>query len=496
MKHFLIVLLSCLAVIGLSAQEPVFTWNKADTKPAMQISVDIMGYTSDGFFVVSRKPATGMQFSPTIIVEYFNASQDRVFVKDITPPSKEDFIDVLYYDGGLHLFTSLYTKESGKNILSATTISKDRSLSAPKEIMAVNAEKLSVRGRYDVNVSPDGSKLAVLYEPNYSKGENERISLTVYHPGFSKRWGGDFTFSYEWTKAVGNDLFINNSGTPFIIKRTDMKGDDNTYSVFSSDGKALKEYKIALDGKKKVATIVSAFSPEGDFATAGYYTEENKVRIGMGTALHGSFLCRIDANGQQAKFNLVVPFEKRKDIIAKNILFHQSNMIVLGERYYVSSQAPQRDPSKPMTNEDMFARDYSYYGRDIIIDGYDAGGKFMYNTNIDKDNNSKNDNGTWVSFFAAIVKDKLRIVFVDDKYKYDDKKRIFIVGSPKIIVHSTVDPTSGTATATLPVNNTGPVGGKGGDMLMRPDVFLQIDGNRFIVRAENPRISRMGLLSF
>ncbi len=496
MKKMSIFLFAVLCVFNGIAQPPVFSWSMADTKPSKLIDVQILGYSSQGYFIVNKKPPSGMEFSPTITVEFFNSKQERGFTKTLTITKLEDFVNVVYFNNALCLLTSLYNKDAGKNVLSATVINADGTTAKPVELAFMNAEKLSARGRYDAAVSPDGSKLLVLSQPDYTKGENEKITITLYSGSFIKSWSSDQTYTYPWTRAVDNAPFVNNEGTAFILKKTDMKGSDNTYSIFSFESKTLKEYKIVLDGDKKVATSAQAFSPEGDFTVAGYYTENAKVKLGIGTALHGSFLQRIDHTGASAKIAVVTPFEKRKDIIAKSIVFHDKVSILLGERYYVSSQAPQRDPSKPLGSEDMFARDYSYYGNDIIIDGFDETGKAFYNTNIEKNNSSKNDNGTWVSYFAAIIKGKINIIFNDDKYKYDDKKRIFVVGSPKIVVYTTVDPATGTAAETMALLNTGPIGGKSGDMLLRPDVFIKVDENHYIIRAENTTIYRMGLVSF
>ncbi len=496
MHKVLLLLLAFLFSGKSEAQDPVFSWSSANTKPAMQIDVQLLGFTGDGYYVVNKKPASGMEFSPTITVEYFNSKQERVFVKNVTPAKQEDYVNVVYFNQSLYLISALFTKDAGKNVLSATAVNKDGTLGKPVEIGSMNAEKLSGRGLYNVAVSADGSKLLVLSQPNYTKDENEKITLTLYTGAFSKQWSSVQTFPYEWTKAVENTPFVNNQGTAFILKKTDMKGSDNSYSIFSFEGKELKEYKIAMDGKKKVATIVQAFAPNGDCTVGGYYTEDSKVKVSMGTALHGMFLHRITHTGASATIAVLTPFEKRKDIIAKDILFYQNNSILLGERYIVSSQAPQRDPSKPMTNENMFARDYSYYGMDIIMDGFDETGKVLYSSKIDKDNTSRNDNGTWVSYFAAVINGKIYIIFNDDKYKYDDKKRIFIAGSPKIVVYATVDPTTGVATETKALLNTAPIGGKTGDMLLRPDVFLKQDESHYIIRAENPSIYRMGLVGF
>lgn len=294
---------------------------------------------------------------------------------------------------------------------------------------------------------------------------------------------------------MDNRPYVSNGGTAYILKMISVKGADDTWSIFSSTGKDLKEFKIAMNDGKKIASVVQAFSPEGDFTIAGYYKNGGgKVRLTFGDKVDGSFLYRVDASGQQLKIGVLNPFSKRDDQLARSILFNESTTMLLGEKYVVSDRATARSSSAPQTNETMFARDYSYNGKDITIDGFDAAGKPLYYTSIDKNNDSKNDLGYWVSYFAAIVKGKLQIVFMDNFSRYDNKK--ISINTPNIIVYTTMDPITGKAEKPQPVSKPGPVGGKEGDSYMRPDVFLRMDENKFIVRAENGNGYRMGTISF
>lgn len=489
MKKTILPLLFILSLIHTRAQDPAFSFGDPVTKPAGENEVRLLGHTPQGYFVVNRKAPSGMEFSPTIIVEYINNKQQQVFAHNLTVDKLEDYVNVVYFNNTLYLLKALFSKDAGKNVLTAEPVGRDGSGGKAIEIGTLPAEKLAKRGLFYAAASPDGSKLLVLAQPEFVKGENEKITLTLYGNGFNKIWGSEQTFPYEWTRAVQNTPSVNNNGTAFLLKKTDMKGDDNTFSIFSFDGKTLKEQKIALDGKKKVHTIVSAFNTAGDYTVGGYYTEDAKVKLGFGTALHGSFLWQVDATGANAKISAINPFEKRKDIIAKRIVFSGDKHILLGEWYYVNSK-PANRPG------DMFAKDYTYSGNDIIVDGFDASGKPLYATSIKKRNESVNDDGGMVSYFASVINGKLYFIFNDDKTNHDGKKNIIVFGSNKIVVYAMVDPATGATAETKPVGFTGPVGDKGGDMLLRPDVFIKGDDTHYMIRAENYKAYRMGLVSF
>ena len=498
MKKLLFSVATLLILNIAFAQEPVFNWNTSNTKPNLDIETKTYLNFADGYYLVNKIAPSATEFNPTISVECFNNKNERVYKKIVNFEAMEDFAGAVYLNKTIYIFKSLFSKDAGKNTLTATPLNAEgMNLGKPVTISSISAEKLVQRGRFNVASSTDGSKLIVLSQPNFVKDENEKITIALYNDKLEKQWSSDQTFTYPWTRAVDNEPFVNNNGTAFILKKTDMKGDDNTYSIFSFTGKALKEFKIQMDGKKKIATIAKAFADNGDFTIGGYYTEDSKVKIGFGTAFHGSFLQRIDNGGETVKIAVINPFEKRKDIVAKSIVFNNNNPILLGEEYFVTSQSRPKDPKIPLADQDMFARDYSYNGLDIIIDGFDAAGKPLYFTSINKSNSSKNDNGVWVSYFGAIMKGKLYIIFNDEKSNYDEKKKAIIFGgSPKIIVYTTVDPVTGVAAAVLPVSNTGPVGGKSGDMNLHPDVFIKLNDNQCVIRAESADLYRMGLVNF
>jgi len=502
MKKTTSFLAAFILMFNAFAQEPVFTWGALQAKPGAPAEVRILGYTSTGYYIVNKREPSELEsrsivrsaFSPVIHVEYINSEGRRVFSKDVSTGRADDYVDVVYFNNSLQVISALFDKDAGKNILTARSVNLDGSSDKSVKIGELGASKMSQRGLFYVNTSPDGSKLIELSQPEYVKDQNEKIGLSLYKEGFTQVWNAEKTFAYPWSKSVDNKPYVNNDGTAFILKQISMKGADDSWAVFSFAGKELKEFKMAIDNKK-MSSFAQAFSSEGDFTIAGYYKEEGaRIRVYMGDKANGSFLYRIDAAGQQMKTAAVNPFGKRSDIVARSLAFYENTVILLGEKYVVSDRAAARTASTPQTNETMFARDYTYNGMDIIVGGFDNTGKPIYNTTIDKDNSSKNDLGYWVSYFAAVVNGKLRIVFMDNFSRYDNRK--ISINTPNIIVYATIDPVTGSLEKPVPVSKPGPVGGKDGDSYMSPAVFLKTGDNKYIIRAENRNDYRMGQLVF
>ena len=502
MKKRIALLLISFYFLSANAQLPAYSWTGVYSKVAKNAEIQLLGKAGTGYYIVSKQPPEeGQQsilrsaFNPIITVEYFNSRQEKTFSKDMTAGREDDYVTAVYFDNKLLIITALFNKEAGKNTLWAKAVNADGTVEKPVEIGSIAAEKLSKRGRFNVEASADGSKLLVLSQPEYEKEQNERFNITLFAAGFTKLWNSAQTFPYLWGKSIDNRPYVNNAGTAFILKKMDVKGSNDQWSVFSFDGKLLKEHKMAFEGDKNLASVVTAFSPEGDFTAGGYYTDRGKVSIRGNNTISGNFLYRVEAAGQELKLGVFNYYDKRKDVIAKYLLFNNSNVILTGEVYSISDKVAVKEPGTPSSAQSLFARDYFYTATDIIIEGIDQTGKPLYNTVIQKNNSSRNDNGYWVSYFAAISKGQLLVVFNDDKYNYDLQK-IIAINSPKVIAYTTVDPVTGKADYNKRVPVYGPVGDRDGDMYLRPDVFIKLDDSRYVVRAENNMNFRMGTVNF
>lgn len=502
MKKSILLLVTSFYLQFANGQLPAYSWTGVHSKAAKNAEIQLLGQPGSGYYLVSKQPPDeGQQsimrsaFNPVITVEYFNSRQEKAFTKDMTAGRADDYVTAVYFDNKLLIITALFNKDAGKNSLWAKALNADGTTDKPVEIGFIAADKLSKRGRFNVEASPDGSKLLVLSQSEYEKDQNEKINISLFAAGFTKVWSSEQTFPYLWSKSTDNRPYVNNAGIAFILKKMEVKGSNDLWSVFSFDGKLMKEYKMAFEGNKNLASVVTAFSPEGDFAAGGYYTERAKVSIREGLVLNGNFLYRIDATGQLLKTGALNAFEKRKEVIAKYILFNNAATILTGEVYTVTDKLATKAQGTPSSAQSLFARDYFYTATSIIIDVIDPNGIMIYYSRIEKNNASTNDNGYWISYFAAMVKGKLLIIFNDDKYNYESNRAI-VINSPKVIAYAIFDPVTGVAAAKMRIPVFGPVGDRDGDMYLRPNTFIKIDETHYQVRAENNIDYRMGTISF
>jgi hypothetical protein len=113
----------------------------------------------------------------------------------------------------LVMFKSEFSKASGAKMSYLYYYPFDVSGKRQKKMSLTSfiAESAFNSGNFSVNVSPDGSKVAVISELPYEKEGMEKCIVTVYDGNFKKLWKKDYTFAYESSKAPKNTIFINNT---------------------------------------------------------------------------------------------------------------------------------------------------------------------------------------------------------------------------------------------------------------------------------------------
>ena len=498
MKKLITLSAAVFSLLNAFAQDPSFTWGELTEKPGKFENVQFYGGSREGVFgVSSHMPADGESsilfsaFSPIIRVEYFDNRLQKSFTKNATPARADDYVATVFYSDALYVITSSYNKDEGKNILTAKGVNRDGSDAKPMVIGKVSGAKFSQRGRFEAAASPDGSKLVVIGQQEYQKDQNEKFNITVFDKNFVQLSDKEISYDFARSRNAENKPYVNNAGTAFICKKIDLKGSDDRWSVFSFNGTALKEHKIFPDADKRMTSAVPAFSPAGDFVYAGFFGNGNKFRIDIGSPVTGTFIYRIGADGQEMKTSVINPFETRKGMIMRNILFNDKHILLASERYDMTT----KNTPAPQGTGAIFITDYSYSSGEMFIDAFDETGKTLYSNSFNKSVDSKNNVGATGGFLPAIAKGKIHLLFNDYKSSYGT--RWVVINPPLVIVHSSLNSATGEkADKAMYVETPGPVGDKKGDTDLRPSAYYQLDETHYILRAENATQCRVGMVTF
>jgi len=475
-------------------QDPSFRWSRSERKPFELVDVRLLGQNAGGYYVLQTKPATGMEFAPTLVLDYFGTDLNRQYTATLTCEAQYDYVGIFLFDEKPWMLAALFDKSNAKNALLAFPIGNGGQRGKPLEIAQIPASRLADRGSFRAGVSPDGRRLAVLAQPDFQKGVPEPATVYLFNGNFGSVLSGTGSFPNNWTRNISNQVLVNNSGTVFVVKQAAPKG-YTSLSVHTWHDQQWKHYPLPLQEKQKMASVVHAFTEGGDLLTGGYYTEESKVDFIYGSPSYGTVLQRLSADGAAQKLYALQAFPKKRDrVLVRNIVATERHLALLGENYEREEKGPKLDDAgRPIG----FERSYAFFGNEILADGFDADGKLLYSKTINKLNYTQDDNGILHGFLSALVGNQLVILFNDDLWKHDGKKKLIRFGVNYLVpALAKIDIATGALEPARGLTNTGPVGGKNGDMPLRPAVFLRTGGNSFLIRAEHRDAFKMGLLQF
>lgn len=340
-------------------------------------------------------------------------------------------------------------------------------------LTTINAESAFNSGNFQVNVSPDGSKIAVMNEQPYDKEGMEKCTITVFDSDFKALWKKEYTFSYESVKAPKNEIIVNNAGVVFLVKRIAIKKAFDQFSLFtfSDNGKNVVEKKIDLENGFTISSWKNLFTAEGNLLLAGYYYMDKKVGVNVETP-DGTFLIQANAatgDMQAKKENLI----RSTTIKAVQLLSMPDNGLVLvGESQFIKSTP------KPGGGFDYT---YEYNAGNIYFTKMGMDGAVQWNYKVEKDMKSASDGGKFLTSYSWINGNDINVLFTDNLSRHDDKKQFVEFGTRWINLYYTIGADGKFKSKTLITDQR--IGGKKGEYIFIPATGSVYKNNKLFMLA-------------
>jgi hypothetical protein len=347
-------------------------------------------------------------------------------VKSATEGENDVFEGLFALPDKLVLFKSGWEKKTGNGI-SYYPISADGKKGEGKELARFPAEKMMNTGGFNVNVSPDGSKIVVQCEMPFVKDSLEHTMIYVFDNNFKQLWSCDYRFpNADGTeKYLYNDIYVNNAGVVYDMKRVPVKKALDHFTVFTflNNGKKVEERKMDLGENGHISTYRSGFCSNGDLVMCGYYYPDKKAGINVETPV-GVFYIKVSAVDGGMPVDKLTPVTPDAAIKSNKliVLADNSAILVAEDEYITKTLKPNAQPNTPGGTDD-----YDYNNTNISVIKFGPDGSKKWDHMIERDVKSRNDGGRTLGISALMVGDNLIITYQDFMYRHDGKPHVGII---------------------------------------------------------------------
>lgn len=433
MKLWTLLLLVC-GPVAVMAQNPVSVSSTAELTNETPESVwkRTLGQDASGYYLLRE---SGSVSNSVTFVEQYNPQMKYVTTLRIPGASGT------FNDSRMHRYTELnnghiltfhegWSKTAGENSFIVQTYRMDGTSDFEKILETEPAPGQMKSASYSISISPDGSKLLVLTEKPFVKGNFEQIRLQVFSTAdFSTIWKKDIQLENEGERYPDNEILLDNTGTAFLFKDIKISNKEHIYQFITTSasistiktidlqGMYPTYHKLLLDneGKPVIGGMLATAGQNMSYWQSVWYLRadaEGTILDNTIEPLGGNFLATF-VQGKAAQ----EPGYKLQDYILRDVFPKPGGgiLLVAEEEKLLKTIAGQTTPP-------VYDYDYTYGG--IIVLSLDGQGKRIWNTHYDKKQTEKTRDSDvrYGSFTCQFLNNKLYFL-----WNYTDLRNDFPV---------------------------------------------------------------------
>jgi hypothetical protein len=505
-----------LLSVSSMAQSVDITWGQPVDAGRKQYVSQIVGSTDDGFYaLIGRMGGLGRALSgksDKVTLQKCDLKANVVSSTELTFPSPEGkenkYQDFVKAGDRMYLFSSFYNKQSDLNTEYCTPVNNKGVLDKNSIVVdKISATKKHNSGAFSTVVSKDSSKILIYHDEPYEKNEPEAFNLQVYDKTMHKLWEKSISLPYKDKDVAIQSFTVSNSGNVYVLSRyqeglRDKKNGLPNYHYFllrygnaSSDS---KQYDISLN-ENFITSITFDLDPKENFVCAGFYSTN------VYTSVAGIFYMRINGKAgtidaknlkafsseDLAKFESKHRAKKGKAlydyVMRAPIIREDGGMVLMGEQYYVIVVTNTSSNGVTTTT-------YHYYYNTVLAANINANGNIDWVTAVPKLQHSVNDGGYYSSFAPFVYKDKIYLVFNDNKKNMTDnsgKKTRWMNNVRKSVVTLATIDNTGQVTKTALMKSKDLK-----HMYVRPKICTQLTADKMILVGEKRSDFKYGIMKF
>lgn len=409
---------------------------------------DFFGYDESGLYAIKSGYKGFMIYKPVTYLEHYNASLKRTHFIELKLENngKSMYFDkVIYSDDEIYLFAKFINKKLDKIFLFVQKVNKKTLMPSGQLTKVAETEYKGLLGgnfgEFFYTFSRDTTKLLIYNTLPVEKGKPQQFGLTVFDQSINKLWDKKISLPYDDELFDVQDYTVDNDGNVHIVsvlynekRKEKRKGKPNySYQIFSiyNQGKEIKEYSIALEGKfitdmrmsvnnQKEIVCAGFYSNKSSFNLEGTYNVKVDPQTKEITSKHmnefGVDYLDEDVSEDEENNKSKKPKDNKKEKEMYNYKLHEilfsedGNSYLVAEQYYVVQYTTTTSDGKGGFRT---TTSFHYYYNDIIVVRMSNDGKIVWVTKIPKSQSSANDGGFYSSYVLAIINGKINFFFND-----------------------------------------------------------------------------------
>jgi len=421
------------------------------------------------------------------------------------------------------VFASYYDKKLDENQLYTETYAKSDFSPVKRltKIARIPAEKASQAGSFDVEVSPDKSKVMIYMAIPNEKEESRKFEIQVFDSDMKPLWSKDITLPYpsdEFTVGqveIDNDGSVVGLGKKFAekheakeLKRAGKATYEHHLLVLTKDDAELQDYPITV-ADKFLQDMTLKMGTTGNIICGGLFSNKGTWSI------RGTFFLSLDRQTKQIVHesykdfsdNFITQYmtekeakkatkkadKKGEDLELPNYDLHEiilkddGGAVMVAEQYttYVTCYTDSKGNTRCVTN---------YVYNDIIVVNVDPEGNIEWTSKIPKRQHSANDGGMYSSYALEVKGDKIYFIFNDSGknlfLKPGDKIDQFeLKGKDALVVLATVDNEGNVTREAL-------FSPEKRDVVLRPKDCVELSNDDMLIYASRKKEYRFGEIEF
>jgi hypothetical protein len=326
-----------------------------------------------------------------------------------------DLKEVIEVGDQLVFLSTVMDKKSAKHQVNAQVYTnKENSVSENKVIAAFPIEKYSKSGFYNITISPDKTKFAIVANMPFVKKTQEKVMVWVYDMQLNLLWEQSETLSYDSNRSYDEDIFVQNSGVVLMNKTIDAYKKSRNTKLLAFNGKTVETFDFSQDGFLPME--MELINVNGLPMLTGFFWNGKKtvIRINSkeGNDNDGAFLYDLGTK------TLIGIHEWSNGLDASDLKsLHVVDATVMGDDIFLIGEKYLYDSEFRKTGNTMSTElDYLYtYGSSVVVN-FDTKGTLKGFTPLFKSKQYKNDAKEEGSMSALVLENGLRVFSNNDNH--------------------------------------------------------------------------------